>query len=49
MAPIYVLHQSITLTSGDLLSIGPIGTNFSEIWTKYAMLFIHENDLQVAK
>ena len=25
-------HQAITWTNPDLLSIGPLGTNFSEIW-----------------
>ena len=29
-----VRRQAITSTSPDLLSIGPLGTNFSEIWIK---------------
>ena len=29
-----VLHQAITWTNADLLSIGPLGTNFIEIWIK---------------
>ena len=28
------LSQVITQTNADLLSIGPLGTNFSEIWIK---------------
>ena len=27
-----VQHQTITWTKGSLLSIGPLGTNFNEIW-----------------
>ena len=29
-----VQHQAITWTNADLLSIGPLGINFSEIWIK---------------
>ena len=29
-----VQHQAITSTNADLLSIGPLGTNFSEILIK---------------
>ena len=29
-----IRHQAIIWTSAGLLSIGPLGTNFSEIWTK---------------
>ena len=35
--------QGITWTNADLLSIGPIGTNFSGIGKKNAHLFIHVN------
>ena len=36
-------HQAITCTSADLLSIVPLGTNFSESWIKVR---IHENVLE---
>ena len=37
-------HQAITLTKADLLSIGPLGTNFSEIQIKiqnFLLIKIH--------
>ena len=37
-----VRRQAITWATADLLSIEPLGTNFSEIWLQYK-LFIHEN------
>ena len=37
--------QTITWTNAALLSNGPLGTNFSEIWIK-TKLFIHENALE---
>ena len=33
-----VQHQAITWTNADLLKIGPLGTNFSEIWIKIQIL-----------
>ena len=35
--------QAIIWTNARLLSIGPLGTNFSEILIKIKKLFIHEN------
>ena len=36
-------RQAITWTNADLLSIGPKGTNFSEIWIEIQKIVIHEN------
>ena len=38
-----VRRQAITWTNTDLLSVGPLGTNFSIIRIKNPKLFIHEN------
>ena len=38
-----VRWQAITSTNADLLSIGPLGTNFSEIQIEIKKIFIHEN------
>ena len=36
-------RQAMIWTSARLLSIGPLGTNFSEILIKTQKTFIHEN------
>ena len=36
-------HQAITGTNAGLLSIGLLGTSFSEIWNFNSVLFIQEN------
>ena len=42
-----VRRQAITWTNSDFLSIGPLGTNVSEIRSKKnTTLFIHENAFQ---
>ena len=38
-----VRRQAITWTSDGLLSIEPLGTNFSEIWMEIQKIYIHEN------
>ena len=38
-----VRRQAITWTNADLLSIGPLGTNFSEIRIQNTKLFMNEN------
>ena len=38
-----VRRQAITWTNADLLSIGLLGTNFSEIRNGNTKIFIHEN------
>ena len=40
-------HQAITWTNADSLSIGPLGTNSSEIRIKIPKLFIHENAFEI--
>ena len=37
------MHQAITWTNADLLSIRPLATNVSEIWTRNKIVFIPEN------
>ena len=38
-----ILRQAIISTKAGLLSIGPLGTNFSEILIKIQNLSFHEN------
>ena len=42
-----ILRQAITWTSADLLSIGPLGTNFSEIWIKLQNFSFIKMDLKM--
>ena len=43
-----VRRQAITWTNGGLLSVGLLGTNFSEIRIRNFIIFIHENACEVA-
>ena len=38
-----IRRQAIILTNAGLLSIGPLGTNFTEIRLEKTKIFIHEN------
>ena len=46
LAPIR--HQAIILTNAGLLSIGPLGTNFSEIWIKICNFSFTKNHLKIS-
>ena len=42
------MHQAIARTNAALLSIGPLGTNFSENFIRNASIVVQENALQNA-
>ena len=39
-----VWHQAITWTSGDLLSTGPLGTKFNDIWLEIKTLSLKQTN-----
>ena len=43
-----IQHEVITCTNADLLLVGPLGTNFSEIWIENTKVFFHENAVENA-
>ena len=38
-----IRHQAIIWSNSEILSVGPLGTNLSEILIKIQKIFIHEN------